>query len=354
MITIEKALGDPALLGAGLGNLATWANWCAVLKGAFGIQLSRKERRAFEVVAQRAPPTKRVGELWCILGRRSGKSRIAAALAVFFALFIPHQLAAGEVGTVLVLAASKAQANVVFRYCQGLIESSPVLRQELVSATATELRLRNGVIIGVHPASFRTVRGRTILACIFDEVAYWRDEYSASPDIEIHRAVLPSLATTGGMLIGISTPYRKAGLLHGKFRDSFGVDDPSVLVIRGDSKTFNPLLDDRIIEQATAADPEAADSEWGGNFRTDLAALLDDALIEDAIDYSRPLELPPQLGFKYKAFLDPSGGRHDSFSIAIAHRESDRLIVDVVRGRKPPFDPHQVTAEFVALAAEYG
>jgi hypothetical protein len=33
-------------------------------------------------------------ELWCVCGRRGGKSRIAAALAIYFALFVKQKLAA--------------------------------------------------------------------------------------------------------------------------------------------------------------------------------------------------------------------------------------------------------------------
>ena len=73
------------------------------------------------------------------------------------------------------------------------------------------------MVIAVHANSYRTVRGSTLLAVVMDEVAYWRDETSATPDVEVYRAVLPALATTGGMLIGISTPYRKVGLLYQKF-----------------------------------------------------------------------------------------------------------------------------------------
>ena len=70
------------------------------------------------------------------------------------------------------------------------------------------------------------MRVRTLLAAIIDEVAFLRDETSSTPDIETYRALLPALATTGGILIGISTPYRRTGLLHQKHRDYFGVDDP--------------------------------------------------------------------------------------------------------------------------------
>jgi hypothetical protein len=37
------------------------------------------------------------------------------------------------------------------------------------------------------------------------------------------------------MLTGISTPYRRLGLLHQKHRDHFGVDDDNVLVVQGTS-----------------------------------------------------------------------------------------------------------------------
>jgi hypothetical protein len=190
----------------------------------------------------------------------------------------------------------------------------------------------------VHSNSFRTVRGRTLVACIFDEVSFWRDETSATPDLEVYRAVLPALATTNGMLIGISTPYRKQGLLHQKHRDHFGVADDDVLVVQGTSKQFNPSLSDSAIAAQRSADPAAAPSEWDAEFRTDLSAYLDEATIERAIEYDRPLELPPRLGYRaYRAFVDASGGvGSDSYTLAIGHKEKrgadEVFIVDMVRG----------------------
>jgi hypothetical protein len=64
----------------------------------------------------------------------------------------------------------------------------------------------------------------------------WRDDTMAAPDTETCTAVLPSLATTNGMLIGISSPYRKTGLLHQKHRSHFGVDGDDVLVVQGSSR----------------------------------------------------------------------------------------------------------------------
>ena len=122
------------------------------------------------------------------------------------------------------------------------------------------------------PTVSEQLRGRTLVAVIFDEVSFWRDETTASPDVEVYRAVLPSLATTGGMLVGISTPYRKLGLLHQKHRDHFGVDDEDVLVVQGASKLFNPSLSETTIAAQRTADPTAAGAEWDAIFRDDIAS----------------------------------------------------------------------------------
>lgn len=353
---IDRALVDQRLLGAGLGDASSWATWVAVLKAAFGLLLSEEEQQAFVAVAgNRAPPTKRVRELWAVVGRRGGKSRIAAALAAFFATFVQYKLAAGEKGLVLVLAASQAQARVVFDYCLGFLTQSPVLKQEIVSITKNEIRLRNGITIAIHSNSFRTIRGRTLCACIFDEVSYWRDETSATPDAEVYSAVLPALLTTGGMLIGISTGYRRAGLLYQKYRDFFGIDSADTLIVQGSTQVFNKTIDDVAIAAQRAADPAAAPSEWDGTFRDDISAFLDDQLIESAIEHGRPLELPPLLGTSayYKAFIDASGGRGDAYSLAIGHKEGEHFVIDVVRGTHPPFDPVEVTKQYAALLKQY-
>src|SRR5262245_50877130 len=113
-IPISEALADANLLGAALGDVASWRTWCAVLKAAFAERLTDAERELFGSVAGgRALPSRRVRELWCgPIGRRSGKSRMAAAVAVHIALLTDHsKLVPGEVGTVAVVAASREQAS---------------------------------------------------------------------------------------------------------------------------------------------------------------------------------------------------------------------------------------------------
>ena len=80
---------------------------------------------------------------------------------------------------VLVLSASRDQSRVVFDYAKAFLLKSPVLRQEIKSITRNEIRLRNGITIAIHSNSFGTVRGVTLCAVVFDEVAQWRSEESA-------------------------------------------------------------------------------------------------------------------------------------------------------------------------------
>jgi hypothetical protein len=354
--TIDKILTDTRLLGAQLGDISTWSTWLAILKSAFALPLSDEELAVFNSVAGNRPlPKKRVRELWCAAGRRGGKSRIAAMLAVYFALFVQHKLSPGERGMVLVLAASVDQAKVVFDYTLAFLQNSEVLQREIESSTRSEIRLKNGIIIAVHANSFRSVRGRTLVAACFDEISFWRDDTTATPDKEVYSAVLPSLLTTNGMLVAISSPYRRTGLLYAKHKRYFGTDSDDTLVVQGSSLTFNKTLDEGAIQAQREADPTAAKSEWEAEFRDDIAGFLDDALIDRAVDHGRPLELPPKAGVHYRAFVDPSGGAAggDAYALAIAHKEQGRYIIDVVRGRRGPFDPSEVTKEFAELCKQY-
>jgi len=352
-ISVDAALRDRQLLGAALGDLASWRTWSIVLKGAFGLSLNDAEHTIFDAIAGgRTPPARPVHELWAVAGRRSGKTRMAAAISVYIGAIEQHTLAPGEVGYVLLLAASRSQARVAFDYVCGFLDASPILRQQILGITSEEVRLKDNVVIAVHAGSYRTIRGRTLLAVVADETSFWRDETSAQPDVEVFRACAPALAASGGIWIGISTGYRKIGLLYQKWRDHFGHDGDDVLVVQGPSSLFNSSLDLGMIERATAADPEAAESEWGGGFRGDINAFLSDDVIERAIDHARPLELPPR-NLRYTAFADPSGGRHDAFRLCIGHKEGESFVADVVRGTRAPFDPVEVTRSYATLLKDY-
>ncbi len=55
----------------------------------------------------------------------------------------------------------------------------------------------------------------------------------------------------------------------------------------------------------------------------------------------------------YSAFIDPSGGSSDSMAMAIAHREGDNAIIDLLREVIPPFNPENVCCDFAADLKRY-
>ena len=82
-------------------------------------------------------------------------------------------------------------------------------------------------------------------------------------------------------------------------------------------------------------------------------SFLDLEVIEAATVPGR-FELPPISGVRYQAFVDPSGGRRDAATLAIGHKEKDRLVVDLARRWKSPHDPSQVVQEMAGLLESYG
>jgi hypothetical protein len=354
LTTLDRALTDKRLLDLGGSS---WLTWRSVLKAANAERLSKVELEAFgQVAGGRSPPTRKVKQFLAVVSRRAGKGRAAAALAVYASVLVDHSahLSAGEVGVVACISPTREQARIVQQYALGFLRSSPELAGEIETVSADEIKLRNGNVIATLTAA-QTLRGYTLLLAVLDEASFLHgtSASAATPDFEIARALLPSLITTNGMLVILSSPYRRSGLVYQLHRDHFGQDSDDVLCVAGPSITFNPTLDTAAIEAARAADPEAAASEWLGQFRLDRSQFLDDATIDAAVDHGRPLELAPQPDIEYRAVTDSSGGRGDAYTFSIGHRNGEQFVIDVLRGTSPPFDPVETTAEYAALAKQY-
>ena len=248
----------------------------------------------------------------------------------------------------------RSQATIAFNYCRGYFEEVPALAKLVRHVGVDSIELCNRVVIEVHTNSYRSVRGRSLLACIMDEVAFWRSEDSATPDVETYGAVQPSLGRIkNSMLILISSAHKRSGLLYAKWKEAYGKNDPHVLVVRGSTLQFNPLFDAKIIERQIASDPALYRAEYLSEWRDDLSSFISRSLLEAAVDID-VLVRPPKTDTKYFAFADPSGGAHDSFTLAIAHRDKDgSVVLDMLYERHAPFNPSEVVAEIAALLKTY-
>jgi hypothetical protein len=114
---------------------------------------------------------------------------------------------------VLCLAVDREHAGIVLGYIKSYFAGIPYSKRMVTNETINGLELSNGVDIVVATNDYRSVRGRAVALAILDEVAYWRDDRSVAPDTETYNAIVPGTVTVGGMIIGISSPHRKSGLL---------------------------------------------------------------------------------------------------------------------------------------------
>ena len=379
-VTFRRAISDPQLLGGVLGG-ESWHAWRSLLLAALGEALEPDELATFTALTGRlVAPIEIVQEFLAVIGRRGGKTRSMAALMIYLGGLCDwhDKLAVGERGVVLLIAPDTKQARIALDYAQGILESTAILSQLIAGRTVDTLSLTTGIDLEVRAASFRRMRGATAVAVLADECAFWLNDESANPDTEILNAARPMLATTGGPLIMISSPYARKGEVWQLFREHHGPEgDPSILVAQGTSRDLNPTLPQRVVDRAMERDRSAASAEYLAIFRDDLETFVPLDVVEACVDLGVH-ERGPMHSQRYFAFVDPSGGSSDSMTLAIGHREAavvgresmrvgneivmrplrnelpvGTIVVDCIREVRPPFSPEAVVVDFCNLLDTY-
>lgn len=355
---IIQAIEDPNLFGSLFKDPKTWATWRVFLRGLFALPMTPDEIGVFTRYTGRVQaPAKPAAEAWVVAGRRSGKSFMSALIACYLALFRDWTpfLAPGEQGFVMVIAADRRQAKVVLRYVKGIL-AQKLFRSKVVKELDEEINLSNRITISVKTADFRTLRGFTCVAAICDEIAYWRSgEASANPAEEIMTALRPALATVpDSLMLCISSPYARTGPLYEAHRQKYGQDIEGTIVWAAPTRDMNPTIRQSVIDRAVLEDPSAARAEWFAEFREDLETFLATEIVERAVAPGRT-ELPMIGGATYSAFVDPSGGKADSMTLAVSHIENDgRVVLDCLKERRPPFAPLDVVKDYSDTLKAYG
>jgi len=341
-------------------NPESWTGWFAFWRTIFALPMDAADMAIFrECTGRTDPPTEPAQEIAEIVGRRGGKTRGAAVTTAWIACFVDWRpyLAPGEKATVMLLAADRRQARVALRFIRSLIVDHPQLKKLVANETQESIELRNGVVIEVATASFRTVRGYSVAALVADEIAYWFDgEAAANPAEEIIAAARPSMTTMGpnALMLLLSSPHARRGPLWESYKAHYGKDGDPVLVWQAPTRRMNPLVSEATIAEAYEQDPARAAAEFGALFRSDVETFVAREVIDAAVVPNR-FQLPPVNGISYIAAVDPSGGSSDSMTLAIGHRSAEgRAILDCLRERRPPFSPAAVVDEFAEVLKAYG
>ena len=349
---------DPKIFGPTFAR-PSFAVWRTVSKILDGLPLHETELALYRQITGRTDaPTEPFTEAYLIKPRRAGGTLFAASRGLHAALQdYRKRLGPGEVATVAMIAVDRKQARQLMNYVKGLIDDSPIIAAEVTDQTRETITFAHRTQLEVHTGSFRSTRGYSYAAVILDELAYMRDEFSATPDIELVRAVRPGLANLGGLLLGLSSPHSRRGHLYSMYQQYYS--KPSdVLVIQAGGPVLNPTIDQKVIDRARAEDPTAARSEWDAQFREDISQWLADELLDAACEgrtggkKQRP-----------RAFVDMSGGRHDASCLGIAHAENvgepaqrspPRLVLDVLEHVRAPHAPSAVVERFCQTLKNYG
>jgi hypothetical protein len=348
---IAEVMG-PAWLGA------DWLAWRSFVKVLFGEYLDAEELDLFRLcTGLEEPPNTLQREAWLPVGRRGGKSRIEAMIAVHLAScydWTPY-LAPGEKGAITVLADTRDHASAIMNYVKAAILGHPKLKLLVKRSLVESIELEGQVEIEVVTASIKAVRSRTVIAALLDEIAFWQpDETCANPDVEIINGLRPAMLTIpNSMQIAASSRYARKGVLWNAYRDYYGKPE-GPLVWSASTETMHPSVDRKFLADERERDPLAAAAEYDLEWRSDVAAFVTREVVE-AVVPTGVYEREPQPGVVYKAFTDPSGGSADSFTLAIGHKDwaTGRGILDVVREVRPPFGPESVVGEFAELLRSY-
>jgi hypothetical protein len=352
-VSFASAFDDPELF-APLFARRSWRRWKVFLKALFGEPMTARELATYRHHTERVePPAGAFREAALVIGRRGGKSRILALIAVYLACLRDYSafLAPGETPVVAIIAANRRQAAVLLRYVSGLLRAVRLLTPLIVDELAESVRLSNGVVIEIHTASIASPRGRTFIAILADEIAFWPATAEASNvDVEVIASVRPGLASIpNSLLLMASSPYWQKGVLFNTFRRHWGQAGARVLVWRGTTAEMNETIDPAIIAEAYEDDPASAAAEYGAEWRTDVDTFVSRDVVDAAV--VRGLhELPPFDGISYVGFVDAaSGSAADKMVLAIAHADPDGVaVLDCLRGYAPPFSPGGVVQEMAA------
>jgi hypothetical protein len=352
----DDFLADPALGGAAatFRDLQSWRPWLTFAAATYGLPLDASGKELFAASTGRvySPPPGGWREVACVVGRQAGKTRFGATIVAFEAI-AASPVHDGERYVLLLAQDHRGAVRTAFAYIRAVFDASPILRRAIVRETASTLTLDNGVVVAAYPCRPAAVRGVRALVVLADELAFYRSSEALPQDAEMLRAVRPCLAMTGGRLIILSSPHAQVGALYDLHRRYYGRADGRVLVWQASAPTMNPLLAADYLERMRETDPAAYRSEVLGQFRDDVSSFVTREALEACIVGERR-ELSPTAGPHYVAFVDPSGGSRDSFTLAVAHWGEERVVLDCIRERRPPFNPDDVVQDYAATLGTYG
>jgi hypothetical protein len=346
----------------------------AILKGLYGLAMSREEELAFREMSDGRKPRKGgYTKAALVCGTRGGKSDLASVIGTYECvrwgpiledLLMPGQLASG-----IIVAENKKQGGIVRGYIEGNFRTLEGKGYQVFAATRGQERAVTESVIKLHwpieiviyPATKAGMRGTTGLFFIGDEIAWWRSEEGAyNQDREVIRAArsrFATLARLGPKQIMISSPNQESGVLYDEWKNRHR---SRTMVVTAPTAMLNPAIPQSFLDGELLEDSEAFERDYGAKFQAVGGGLvfLSPQIVESNIDVGRD-SLPVQPSTEYRVAIDAAFKR-DRFAMGIAHLEERSVVVDRIRYWTPPrekgqdLDPDVVVDEIVSEIRPYG
>jgi hypothetical protein len=275
--------------------------------------------------------------IW-VLGRRSGKTFMAAIAAVYMCFaqdeYFIKRVRKGEKWFIVTVANDLGQSKIALDNIRQLILNSP-FAQEITRETSLEIEISNGCVFQAIPASARASRGKAVVAILQDELAFSIEGDANRGAEAMYTALAPSIAQFGkyGKIIELSSPYLNSGVFFDHFRQAQSGEFPGMQALQIPTWEINvhlPFGCD-FLENARKKDEETFFVEFGAQFRNNNSTLVAPEIVDAAVNKSRRTSIPQRdLMGTYVLALDPArgGAGRDAYVACIVHYEGERLVVD--------------------------
>jgi hypothetical protein len=276
------------------------------------------------------------------LGRRSGKTTMAALVSLWCCLLRPElltRLRPGERGYAVTIATNHRQSRLVVQAALSIVERSPLLAPLIEGVTEDAIDFANGTTLAAFPCGSRGARGWPILSLTFDELAHMVDAEGSNLAADaVVQALLPATAQFGddARVIASSTPWGADGCFAEMFAKADSGEMPGSVAHTATTAEMNPTIEPAFLEAEERRDPEGFKSEYLAQFVGSGGAFFDPENVAACV--TLPGQLRPEDGEDWVAGLDPAFSS-DPFGLVLVGRDKRdrrRLLVGLVRSWVPP------------------
>ncbi len=332
-----------------------------------------------------ALPSSRPSELLVLSGIRTGKSLLAAALAVRAALTCDlSKRRPGETVRVSVLSLTVDLGRVVFDHIAGTVAAKPALRALMVgepTADTVMLRHPSGRLVEVKVVAGARA-GASLIArwsagVIFDEAPRMLGEEDGVVNFDDARRAVLGRLLPGAQLVAIGSPWAPRGPIYEAVQEHGGKPSARLVVVRAPAPAMNPeWWTPARVEALRVQDEQAYRTDVLGEFADPESSLISSAEVDratrksaravvrgEAVEVPAPaIVLPREDGHSYVAAMDP-GTRGNAWTLVVLtrrrgqdgrYRSSVALAKQWQGSRTDPLDPDSVLAEVASILKGYG